>query len=102
MKFSDRVKYHTSLIVFKTLHDFSPAYMRDIIYFSRNTSLRSSTQNDLALIDTPRTKYYKDTFTYYSFLTWNKLPTFLKNTISLNNFKNNCKKFIMQTTHPLS
>ena len=39
LSFSDRCKYHTSILVHKTLNNMAPSYMTDIISFSKNDKL---------------------------------------------------------------
>ena len=68
LTFTDRCKYHTALLVYKTLNHMAPSYMSDIITVSTNNSysLRSALRNDLVLKHKPKTKYIKDSFNYYS------------------------------------
>jgi len=38
LTFTDRCKYHTALLVYKTLHHMAPSYMSDIIIVSTNNN----------------------------------------------------------------
>jgi len=68
LTFTDRCKYHTALLVYKTLNYMAPSYMSDIITVSTNNSysLRSALRNDLVLKHKPKTRYIKDSFNYYT------------------------------------
>jgi hypothetical protein len=68
MPFDDRVKYHTAIQIYKTLSNMAPPYMCELLTVSCNESykLRSATHKDLTLKQTPHTKYYKDSFAYYT------------------------------------
>jgi len=75
LTFTDRCKYHTSLLVHITLNHMAPPYMSDIITVSTNNSysLRSVLCNDLVLKHKPKTKYIKDSFNYYSKTVWKEI-----------------------------
>ena len=67
LTFENRVKYHTGILVYKTLNNQCPAYMKDIISFSRNEnySLRSSSKKDIACFRY-NTQYKKRSFAIQS------------------------------------
>ena len=97
LTFTDRCKYHCAVIVYKTMNNMTPIYMSEIITFAKNEtySLRSSVHNDLVVKTKPRTKYYKDTFAYYSMNIWNETPIYLRNCASLTSFKHDYKKYLL-------
>ena len=76
LTFTDRCKYHTALLVYKTFNHMAPSYMSDIITVSTNNSysLRSVLRNDLVLKHKPKTKYIKDSFNHYNMTVWNEIP----------------------------
>lgn len=98
MSFENRCKYHTALLVFKTMNNDSPEYMHDILKFSQNSThhLRSETNKNLTLRAKPRTNYYKQSFSYNSFIVWNDIPMLIKTSRSVNSFKSRCKDFLQQ------
>ena len=51
LSFSDRCKYHSSVLIYKTSNNTAPSYMSEIISFSQNNvySLRSIDNNDVVL-----------------------------------------------------
>jgi len=99
-------KYHTSILVYKTLNNMAPSYMTDIISFSKNDhySIRSVKHNDLVLTKKPKTQFFKDSFSYYSISIWNEIPCNIRISPSINSFQslyrnylfNNSKFFVLQ------
>lgn len=68
LPFNDRCKYHTAVLVYKTLNGMAPSYMTELIILSNNETynLRSISRKHICLSSIPRTNYLKDTFHYYS------------------------------------
>jgi len=96
LSFSDRCKYHTSILIYKTLNNMAPSYMTDIISFSKNDnySLRSVKHNDLVLKKKPKTQFFKDSFCYYSISIWNKIPCNIRNFSSIQLFKSQYRNYL--------
>ena len=59
LSFSDRCKYHSAVLVYKTLNNMAPSYLSEILKFSQNEkySLRSANRHDLVLKIKPRTNF---------------------------------------------
>ena len=72
LNFEYRCKYQTAVLVYKSLNNLTPSYVRDIIKISNNNTyqLRSSTRKDIARIRY-KTQYKKHSFAYYSGDVWN-------------------------------
>jgi len=100
LTFTDRCKYHTALLVYKTLNHMSPSYMSDIITVSTNNSysLRSVLRYDLVLKHKHKTKYIKDSFNYYSMTVWNEIPIEIGNSANIKSFKLFYKKYLSNMT----
>lgn len=92
----DRCKYHTAILVYKTLNNSVPSYMSEILSFSENSvyNLRSVSNNDLILSTRPNTNYMKDTFMYFSIDVWNSIPNHIKS-LSLHSFKDKYKSSLI-------
>ena len=99
LPFQDRCKYHTAMLVFKTLSNKAPSYMTDLMTISNNKiyDLRSSSRKDIALYTIPKTKYVKDTFSYFSMKIWNDIPLNIRNLESLKYFKEQYKNYLKCT-----
>jgi hypothetical protein len=97
LTFENRVNYHICILVYKTLHNQCPVYMKDIISFSRNEnySLRSSSRNDIASFKY-NTQYMKRSFANQSRLFWNTLPENIRSASSIKSFKTKCKQYLLQ------
>lgn len=99
LHFSSRCKYHTAVLVYKILHNMSPAYLSESIQLSTNVSysLRSTSHRDIVLLSTPHTNYLKDTFKYYAMTIWNSIPQNIRNISNLHLFKIHFKKYLLQS-----
>ena len=96
----DRIKYHKSLLVYKSLKKETPSYLIDkFSYISdRNPySLRDAANGDL-VVPKPKTELYKKSFAYSGSVIWNKLPNLIRNSSSVKSFKDNMMKNILQET----
>ena len=100
LSFTDRCKYHSAVLVYKTLNNMAPSYMTEVLAFSKNEkyNLRSSKRSDLVLKTRPHTNYLKDTFAYYSMTIWNHIPYDIRVSSTLQSFKYRCKHFLMDNT----
>lgn len=99
LSFSDRCNYHTAVLIYKAKNNLAPKYISNLLTFSSNEkySLRSATHNDIV---TPkhRTNYLKNSFNYTGAHVWNTIPTYIRSLVSINAFKCNYKKYLLQGT----
>ena len=97
LSFSDRCKYHSAVLVYKTLNNMAPSYLSEILKFSQNEkySLRSANRHDLVLKIKPRTNLIQNTFAYYSMKIWNNIPIFIRNSNSITSFKCSYKTYLL-------
>ena len=80
---------HKAILVFKSLNGLTPEYLGSRFISREDTnpySLRDS-MNKLA-IPLPRTNYYKNSFAYSGAVLWNSLPSEVRQTGSLREFRN--------------
>jgi len=88
------IKYNKAVMVFKSMHKLCPSYISDklqLVQHQHHHRTRASTENDL--ITTHATnKFASKTFLKTSSRIWNDLPTIIKTTQSLVNFKSLIKK----------
>ena len=98
LTFENRINYHTGILVFKTLNNQCPEYMKDIISFSNNEvyNLRSSVKKDVAHIRF-KTQHMKHSFSYHSRLFWNSLPKEIRSALTVQSFKSKSKKYLFNT-----
>ena len=97
LKFSDRCKYHSAVLVYKTLNNMAPSYMSEIVSFSENNlyMLRSVTNKDIVLQTRPRTNYMKSSFTYYSRNVWNIIPLEIRESKNIQTYKIKFKQYLI-------
>lgn len=81
-----RIQYKLCLIVFKTLHNFAPVYLKNLLHINvpLHDNLRSST--DLHKITTDNLSCHK-TISFQMCTIWNLLPYKLRASSSLQSFK---------------
>ena len=88
-KLNTQRQLQKALIVYKSLNDLTPEYLRSKFTYRRDISeynLRDSV-NNLA-IPKPRTNYLKNIFNYSAAVLWNSLPSDLRQAESLTIFRN--------------
>ena len=76
LSFTDRCKYHSTVMIYKIVNKAAPSYMSDIISFSQNNvyKLRSIETNDLVLQYRHKTNDMKTSLINYSRNIWNSIP----------------------------
>ena len=97
LTFENRCKYQTAVLVYKSLHDLTPKYIRELVKISSNENynLISSVRQDIAHIRY-KTQYKKQSFAFHSIYVWNFLPEHIRKLNTETNFKSCCKKFLLQ------
>ena len=100
LSFDNRVRYFTSIMVFKALHNLTPPYIYDLISPSLNDnySLRSYSKGNLKLYTIPKTNYFKRTFSYTSINVWNTIPPSIKASNNIDTFKRRLKAHLNSQT----
>ena len=93
LSFDKRVRYFTSIMVTKALHNLTPPYIYDLISPSLNDnySLRSYSKGNLNLYTISNTNYFKRTLSYTSINVWNTIPPSIKASDNINTFKRKLK-----------
>ena len=88
LSFESRCKYHTAVLVYKSMHGEAPDYLKDLLTFSPNDryNLRSVSKMNIAQIKY-NTMYKKNSFLNFSKSIWNSLPETIKFSKSVNAFK---------------
>ena len=92
-KLADRRHSHIATMVYKSLNNLAPNYLRAKFIGRDNVTsytLRDTT-NKLA-VPKPHTKYLKTSSSYSGATLWNSLPKELRQAKSLEIFKSGCKK----------
>ena len=89
MTVSQRINYNNVFLTYKALNNLTPAYISDLLTttaIAYNRNLRSS-ENGLLMVPKTRTSFYTGSFTVSAPKLWNRFPTSVKQTTSLNTFK---------------
>ena len=99
LSFPQRIKYHTTLMIYKTLNGHAPEYLIDLFIkasemYSRN--LRSVTNDDLR-VPFARTNYFSKSFSIEGAKRWNSLPTDIKQIKTLHSFKTSLRSHLFNS-----
>ena len=93
----ERIQYCTAVLVYKCLNKMAPANLSDLFQFcgeNHSYTLRN-TGNDL-LVPKPNTVILRRSFRYTGSITWNKLPSYIKESVNINFFKRNLKNYLVE------
>jgi len=76
--------YYTNVMIFKSLNNQTPTYVKELLTFSNNSfyNLRSTFKNCI-VNDKPNTKFKSNSFSYFGMKTWNELPKCIMNSPSV-------------------
>lgn len=94
----ERRDYFITSLIFKAIHGIAPSYLSDNItmnfdiigYNTRSTN----TMN--VYIPRPNKEMYRNSLLYRGGMLWNSLPDYVKDSPSLDSFKRNYHKFMLQ------
>ena len=87
-------------MTYKALFNLAPSYICKFISISDNKryNLRSISKGDLKHAR-PKTGYLKQSFKIIAMQTWNSIPENIRQSISLNSFKNQYKYYLFNKYH---
>ncbi len=91
MTIYDRLKFRKATMVYKSVNDLAPNYMKDMFTYVRDShsrTTRSSVKNDLYLSTGKHKELYIQSFAYSGANIWNSINPDIHNQQSLNSFKN--------------
>ena len=91
LKFPDRVDYQKAVLMYKTMNDLTPNYLKELYQFTSDIhqrSLRSTTEN-LIYIPKPNIELFRKSLVYSGSKIWNSIPDHVKQSTSVTQFKSN-------------
>ena len=93
--FPDRVNYHKAVLIYKSLNNLAPSYIKDL--FQLNSEVHSyplrSTNSNKLYMHKPKTEIFRKSLTYSGPAIWNSLPDDVRNANSLTLFKTRYMRF---------
>jgi hypothetical protein len=97
LSFESRCKYHTALLVYKSIHNLVPKYITDIVKVSNNPryNLRSSSRTDIEHFK-GRTNLITKCFSYTGMRAWNDIPFEIRSVSSIYLFKKHLKTYLFE------
>ena len=91
-----RIEFKILLLVYKSLNNLTPKYLKDMLKYHHTTrTLRSSHQRYL-FVKRYRTRYGARSFSYIGPKLWNQLPLQLRTTDTLPKFKTSLKTYLFR------
>ena len=89
MTFPERVMYQKAILMYKIMHNLTPAYLTNMFTFSKEVHDRTlrSTADNLLYIPKPNIEHYRNSLAYSGSKIWNSLPNHLRNAVSLQQFR---------------
>ena len=80
--------YLTNVMLFKSLNNQTPSYVKELLTFSKNSfyNLRSTVKKGI-VNDKPNTTFKSNSFSYFGMKTWNEIPKCIINSPSVESFK---------------
>jgi hypothetical protein len=96
-----RIRLKVLVLTYKSLNGLSPVYLSNLL--TKYTPARSLRSENANLLDIPKTKMKTvgdRSFSAAAPRLWNQLPAYVKDSNSLNLFKLNVKKLMLQEAYP--
>ena len=90
LTFPERVKFQKAVMMFKTMNNLNPPYIKNLFKFTNeihDRCLRSASDN-LLYIPKPNCELYRNSLAYSGSKIWNSIPQDVKNSDSVAIFKN--------------
>ena len=89
MTFPERVMYQKAILMYKIMHNLTPAYLTNMFTFSKEVHDRTlrSTADNLLYIPKPNIEHYRNSLAYSGSKIWNSIPNHLRNAVSLQQFR---------------
>jgi len=82
-------------MIFISLNNQTPTYVKELLTFSNNSlyNLRFTVKKSIEH-DKPNTKFKSNTFSYFRMKTWNELPKWIIDSLSVESFKIQLRSFL--------
>ena len=101
LSFTNRVQYHSYIMMFKALNGQASAYISN--KFTKTSEIHDrclrSVYNDELRVPFSRTTYFENSFTVSGAKLWNSLQIELRQISNINSFKNAVKSYLLHTDH---
>ena len=103
MTFPERVMYQKAILMYKIMHNLTPAYLTNMFTFSKEVLDRTlrSTADNLLYIPKPNIEHYRNSLAYSGSKIWNSIPNHLRNAVSLQQFRKGYLEWAATQEHSL-
>ena len=94
MDIRDRVSYVTGCMMYKTINNSTPSYVKDLFNYVNNIHSLCTRKSKSGDLYPPKcnTNYAKNTFQYKGCVLWNVISSDIRNAKSFMSFKHHFKK----------
>ena len=96
---TERIKFKILLIVYKSLNNLAPQYLKTMFHFYRPTRVLRSSTKGVLVVKRHRTRYGACAISKYGAVLWNDLPYNIRNTETLVQFKSLLKTHLFQKVY---
>ena len=88
MTFAERIEYKKAILVYKSLHNTCPEYMKQKFTYPDTNIYHSlrSLENEELKVPKPNLEFFRKSLTYSGPAIWNKIPLSVRSANSLQNF----------------
>jgi hypothetical protein len=85
----DRIHFHKSKLMYKTMNNLGPSYMTNTFKHCNDVHIYTlrSTTDDKLFIPQANSEYFKRSLSYSGAVIWNNLSSYVKNATNINMFK---------------
>ena len=104
LKFNDMITMHIVSFVYECVHNLSPAYFSNYFTWIENVhsfGTRQSKRGNLFSLRCNTTQYGLRSIHYSGVRLWNSLPTDIRNSVSLSNFRSEIKSYFLSNYSPI-
>ena len=84
---TERRRYHTAIQILKSVHDYSPSYLSNVLYYSRDVTGYSGYNINRLFVPRVFTNFGKRSFFFHGTILWNGLPLRVVEAATLSAFK---------------
>ena len=84
---AERRRFHTAILVYRTLHQLSPAYLRETFKYTTTVISHVGRNSHRLFVQRVRTSYGKNSFYYKGMQIWNSMNASIYTAATLGQFK---------------
>ena len=96
LRINERIEYKILLLVYRSLNDMAPVYLKELIQYNVHSGTRTMNLESSSF----RTRYGERSFQVCAPRLWNSLPMYTKTSETVDIFEKLLKKFLFHKSYP--